>query len=217
MPAFNNAFTPQPSYNGVVNNGANIAAANNYQQQFQQPQPQPTPYYYNNYPNNNNNYANNNLIANTPYNNYMGINNNGSNNFQNQQSTAYFKCRPVSSEEEARACQIDLDGSLWIFTNLGNNKIYTKRVDENGLSDFNTYVLAPKKQSEQLNIEQATPANQAPAAQYVTKNEFNTTVMTLANAIKSIRDTSSAPVQSQNTVQNNEKPKANDAVLLDFN
>jgi hypothetical protein len=58
------------------------------------------------------------LLNNTPYENYMGRMNNNS---QNLLSNQFLKCRPVSSKEEARAFQIDLDGSLWVFTDLGND------------------------------------------------------------------------------------------------
>ena len=56
---------------------------------------------------------NNNLIMNTPYENYLGR---SQQNFTNQ----FLKCRPVASKEQARAAQIDLDGSLWVFTDVGN-------------------------------------------------------------------------------------------------
>lgn len=72
-----------------------------------------------------------NLINNSPYDNYMGRLNN-SFNLQNQNQNQYqyqFKGRPVSSKEEARAAQIDFDGSLWIFTDIGNGKIYTKQIN----------------------------------------------------------------------------------------
>ena len=51
----------------------------------------------------------------------------------------FLKCRPVSSKEEARAYQIDLDGSLWVFTDIGNEKIYTKQVNNDGTATFKTY------------------------------------------------------------------------------
>ena len=52
-------------------------------------------------------YGNNNMLMNLPYNNgssYMAQGSNSPNQF--------LKCRPVSSKDEARAYQIDLDGSL---------------------------------------------------------------------------------------------------------
>ena len=83
-------------------------------------------------------YGNNNmLLSNSPYDNYMGRTN-GSHNFLSKQ---FLKCRPVASKEEASAYQIDLDGSLWVFTDVGNEKIYTKQVNNDGTASFKTYVL----------------------------------------------------------------------------
>ena len=82
-------------------------------------------------------YANNNLIMNTPYDNYMGRNGNSQ-----VMQIQYLKCRPVSSKEEARACQIELDGSLNVFTDVANNKIYTKQINNDGTATFKTYTLA---------------------------------------------------------------------------
>ena len=54
---------------------------------------------------------------------------------------AFIKGRPVSSFEEARVAQIDLDGSIFMFPDLGNKKIYTKRINADGTATINTYVL----------------------------------------------------------------------------
>jgi hypothetical protein len=68
--------------------------------------------------------------------------NNGLNNSMNLQSQYQFlKCRPVSSKEEARAAQIDFDGSLWVFTDVGNGKIYTKQINNDGTATFKTYAF----------------------------------------------------------------------------
>lgn len=82
------------------------------------------------YPNNNN------LISNTPYDNYMGRVT--QQNFYPNQNH-FLRCRPVSSREEAMASQIDLDGSLWVFTDINNGKIYTKQINNDGTASFNTY------------------------------------------------------------------------------
>ena len=37
-----------------------------------------------------------------------------------------IKGRPVSSYEEAKASMIDLDGSLFVFPDIANGRIYTK-------------------------------------------------------------------------------------------
>lgn len=74
-------------------------------------------------------------------------------------NTNYLKGRPVVSLEEARASQIDLDGSLHIFTDIGNKKIYTKQINLDGTATLNTYAL----------VEEVAAA----APEYVTRAEFN--------------------------------------------
>lgn len=78
----------------------------------------------------------------------------------NMQSAMYLKGRPVVSIEEARAAQIDLDGSLHIFTDIGNKKIYTKQINLDGTATLNIYNLQEQNPIEQQQIE------------YVTKVEF---------------------------------------------
>ena len=63
--------------------------------------------------------------------------------FQNGMMTAGLKGRPVSSIEEARATQIDFDGSLFIFPDIANKKIYTKQISMDGNVILNMYELKP--------------------------------------------------------------------------
>ena len=53
----------------------------------------------------------------------------------------YIKGRPVVSIDEARASQIDLDGSLYVFPDLGNKRIYTKQINLDGTASFNIFEL----------------------------------------------------------------------------
>lgn len=108
-------------------------------------------------------YPYNNLISHTPYENYMGN--------LNQQNNQFLKCRPVSSREQAVAFQIDLDGSLWVFPNVANGKIYTKQINNDGTATFNTYTLSQDE----------IPYD---SQQYVTKNEFNKVIQTIMAAIQ---------------------------------
>lgn len=57
------------------------------------------------------------------------------------QPQSFLKCRPVVSLEEARAAQIDLDGSLHVFPDVGNKKIYTKQITPNGTASLMVYKL----------------------------------------------------------------------------
>ena len=72
----------------------------------------------------------------------------------------YIKGRPVVSIDEARASQIDLDGSLYVFPDLGNKKIYTKQINLDGTAAFNVFELS-------------APIESAPAPIYVTKTELD--------------------------------------------
>ena len=115
-------------------------------------------------------YGNNNmLLNNTPYDNYMGRRIDSQNFLSNQ----FLKCRPVASKDQARACQIDLDGSLWVFTDIGNGKIYTKQINNDGTATFNTYILTKDE-----NIYNSTD--------YVTKEQFQKTIEALMINIKAI-------------------------------
>ena len=75
----------------------------------------------------------------------------------------YIKGRPVVSIDEARASQIDLDGSLHVFPDLNNKRIYTKQINLDGTATFNVFELAP----------QAPPSGTEPPV-YVTKAELDT-------------------------------------------
>lgn len=80
----------------------------------------------------------------------------------------FIKCRPVVSLDEARAAQIDLDGSLNVFTDIGNKKIYTKQINSDGTASLFTYALVEDG-------EKTTP-------DYITREEFNEFVAQLKNA-----------------------------------
>jgi len=102
------------------------------------------------------------LVMNTPYDNYMN---------RGVQQNQFLKCRPVSSKEEAMAFQIDLDGSLWVFPNVANGKIYTKQINNDGTASFRTYLFTEEKAEHT-------------SEEYVTKNEFNKMVQSLMAIIQ---------------------------------
>lgn len=85
----------------------------------------------------------------------------------------YIKGRPVVSIDEARASQIDLDGSLYVFPDLGNKKIYTKQINLDGTAAFNVFELAEMPQQ---NTTQ-------PIAAYVTREEFENALAELKAAM----------------------------------
>lgn len=173
---------------GSNQNNGNVprfAMNNNPMQQIQMQQGRQTPYYVSN-----NNSA---LLQNTPFDNYMGT-------YQQQQQPQnhFFKCRPVSSKEEARACQIDLDGSLWIFTDPTHQQIYTKQIQTDGSAVFKTYVY----QEEQENTY---------GDDYVTKNDLARTVEYIMSLIPAQQITNAVP----QTVPT-EEPKNDKTASLNF-
>lgn len=82
--------------------------------------------------------------------------------FQTGLPQNYLKCRPVSSIEEVRAAQIDLDGSLFVFPDIANQKIYTKQINPDGTAALNTYTLT-------IDVPKVEP-------QYVTREELENTL-----------------------------------------
>lgn len=105
-----------------------------------------------------------------PYGNYSYM--------QQQPQNLYLKCRPVSSKQEAKVAQIDLDGSLWVFTDVGNKRIYTKQINVDGTANFNTYILTEEKDNTEQQIN------------YVTKQEFDQTIGKILAAISIKQDSS---------------------------
>ena len=58
-----------------------------------------------------------------------------------------LKGRYVSSIDEVRAAQIDFDGSVFIYPDVVNKRIYTKQLNLDGTVGVNTYTLAETPQT----------------------------------------------------------------------
>ncbi len=89
-------------------------------------------------------------------------------------SPSYLKGRPVVSLEEARAAQIDLDGSLFIFTDIGNQKIYTKQINLDGIAVLKTYALVED--------------NLASSGDYVTRAEMEKIIASIRNEFSKVNE-----------------------------
>lgn len=90
------------------------------------------------------------------------------------QMPSVLKGYPVSSIDEARAANIDFDGSITFFPDLNNKKIYTKQIQMDGSLAFNVYelkdiVIPPKEEIKQN--------------EYVTRDEFNELLVLLKENI----------------------------------
>lgn len=64
------------------------------------------------------------------------------------------KGRVVTGIEEARAAQVDLDGTPSYFPSLGEGKIYVKYIGMDGLPVFQSFILEqPKPQMQGISLE----------------------------------------------------------------
>lgn len=91
-------------------------------------------------------------------------------NQQPQMQQPQLKGRPVSSIEEARAAQVDFDGSVFIFPDTANKRIYTKCINMDGTSTLNTFELIPTPQT-------------ASGENYVTKQELEEAILQLKQTL----------------------------------
>lgn len=82
-----------------------------------------------------------------------------------------LKGRPVTSLEEVRAAAVDFDGSVSFFPDLANGKIYTKQCNIDGTASLNMYEL------------KEIPTVPNPNSDYVTREEFNTALTSLKQAL----------------------------------
>lgn len=111
-------------------------------------------------------------------------NNNQMTQMQQTAQTQYIKGRPVSSFDEAKAVAIDWDGSIFVFTDVANKRIYTKQIMLDGTAELKTYVL-----------EEAAPAAVTTDAQattgvngdYVLRSDFESQINALKDTIEELK------------------------------
>lgn len=94
------------------------------------------------------------------------------------QQMQMIKGRPVSSLEEARASMIDLDGSMYVFTDVANKRIYTKQILLDGTAELKTYVLEEQKQ-----VQAQTNTNSS----YVLQQDFEEAIEILTKQINKLK------------------------------
>lgn len=96
-----------------------------------------------------------------------------------QQQQNVIKGRPVSGIEEARAAMIDLDGSLFVFTDIANKKIYTKQIQLDGSAEVKTYKLVEQPMQETKEVEQSD---------YVLRSEFENALGNMNKQFKQLQE-----------------------------
>lgn len=97
---------------------------------------------------------------------------------RNQNVMQILKGRPVSGVEEARASMIDLDGSMFLFPDIANRKIYTKQINLNGEPEFKTYMLVEEQKRAK------EEPNNVSSDEYVLKSDFENIINSLVRKIK---------------------------------
>lgn len=95
---------------------------------------------------------------------------------QQQRNIQMLKGRPVSSYDEAKVAMIDLDGSMFVFTDIANKRIYTKQIMLDGSAELKVYTL-----QEQNIKEQKQDSN------YVLQTDFEEAINILKNQILELK------------------------------
>ena len=98
-----------------------------------------------------------------------------------------LKGRPVSSLDEAKASMIDLDGSLFVFPDIANGKIYTKQIMLDGTADFRIYSLEQNNNPMQV-VQEPQQAQQTVEGDYVLRKDFDRTVKRLEKRIEVLKE-----------------------------
>lgn len=104
------------------------------------------------------------------------------NQFQQPQPSV-IKGRAVTSFDEAKAAMIDLDGSLFVFTDVANNRIYTKQINLDGTATLNTYVRQEANSDQKPQT--AQPVQEDPPVLMSTFNQALTVLSSEINQLKS--------------------------------
>ena len=99
-----------------------------------------------------------------------------------------LKGRPVSSVDEVRGTSIDFDGSVFYFPDVANKRIYTKQINIDGTSSIQVYEL------KNIPLDAGT-------GNYVTREEFDTTMVQLKQVLDQMAQ--AQQVQQETQKQNN--------------
>lgn len=121
-----------------------------------------------------------------------------------QQQVQTLKGRPVSSLDEAKASMIDLDGSLFVFPDIANGKIYTKQIMLDGTADFRIYSLDQNNNPMQA-AQETQQTQQAVEGGYVFRKDFDRIVKRLEKKIEALKEGAVYEQGTGNVQSGNEK------------
>lgn len=134
----------------------------------------------------------------TPQPMYQPMYNNNAQMIQMQQTqqTQYIKGRPVSSFDEAKAMAIDWDGSVFVFTDTANKRIYTKQIMLDGTAELKTYVLDEPVQSD-------ATSNTNVNNDYVLRSDFESMIQEMKNEIDELKKGGNVDESTRTNVKSN--------------
>ena len=116
---------------------------------------------------------------------------------QPQQAPQYIKGRPVSSFDEAKAIAIDWDGSIFVFTDVANKKIYTKQIMLDGTAELKTYVLAEPEPAP------APTQTQTNGDAYVLRSDFESQIEHMQAEIEELKKGGNVDESTRSNVKSN--------------
>ena len=112
-------------------------------------------------------------------------NNNQMSQMQQTAQPQYIKGRPVSSFDEAKAVAIDWDGSIFVFTDVANKRIYTKQIMLDGTAELKTYVLEEATPSASCTTD--AQATTSVNTDYVLRSDFESQINALKDTIEELK------------------------------
>lgn len=90
-----------------------------------------------------------------------------------------IKGRPVSDYSEVKASMIDMDGSIFVFPDISNKRIYTKQITLDGSPEYKTYALIENNDNTYRESEQNNKS-------YVLKEEYEKEIAELKSKINEL-------------------------------
>lgn len=109
-------------------------------------------------------------------------------NQQSSQPIMALKGRAVTSLDEAKAAMIDLDGSMFIFPDIANKKIYTKQINLDGTATLNTYNLDEPITTPVPQTEMSVKRGELDEVVNYLKNDIHTLEMKFAQLNQEVMD-----------------------------
>lgn len=116
---------------------------------------------------------------------YNQMYNNPMTQMQQTAQAQYIKGRPVSSFDEAKAVAIDWDGSIFVFTDVANKRIYTKQIMLDGTAELKTYVL--EEAAPAASVATDTQATTSANGDYVLRSDFESQIKALKDTIEELK------------------------------